>query len=275
MIEVEEIGTGRRFAMKLQKKDKTQKQAFSECKALLRVNHPFIVRLEQAFQTGSFFVLVMELCPSDLNRVLVHEDVSPCGLPLERAARFAGQILLALLHLHETLKIVYRDMKPDNVLISQTDEAKLTDFGLAKTINTREQGPSRLTMCGTFGFMAPEVMGSLDPDKTVSLDPFKVDTYAFGVTLQLMLLGERGGEKRDVRDKGAMLLPFHGDNSEVLDNALAAGHISQDAYALLTEDLLPLDPEARRRLRDKHVREHPFFLKALNCNCLEEVLILS
>ncbi|CAL1137869.1 unnamed protein product [Cladocopium goreaui] len=126
----------KRFAMKLQSKRNMHLdwQAYSEVVALRRCRHPFIVRLEQAFQTPHYYALLLELCPNgDVNQLLCRADPAGRypGLPLERAAKFAGQVLLALVHLHEEYGIIYRDVKPKNVLLSAYDEAKLADFGLA------------------------------------------------------------------------------------------------------------------------------------------------
>merc|ERR1719350_87368 len=116
-----------------------------------------------------------------------------------------GQAGLALAHLHRNEKIVFRDVKPENILISDQDQAKLTDFGLAKVVTSAE----RMQMCGTMGFLPPELLsvegsftnsnegvrspgGRRNPGSRSSTgwDPFKADAYSFGVTLQVALLGE-------------------------------------------------------------------------------------
>merc|ERR1712194_19786 len=115
-----------------------------------------------------------------------------------------------------TLGIVYCDVKPDNILISQRDEAKLTDFGLARPLSSSD----RLVMVGTPGFFAPELkeispeisygtgFGSVTATCTFGTPrntwvapgwTGKVDTYSFGVTLQLVLLGEDAGRKAEIR----------------------------------------------------------------------------
>ena len=78
----------RRFAMKLQSKRNLDWQAYSEVVALRRTGHPFIVRLEQAFQTPHYYALLLELCPKgDLNQLLCNteEGGRRMGLPVTRA----------------------------------------------------------------------------------------------------------------------------------------------------------------------------------------------
>jgi serine/threonine protein kinase len=202
--------------------------------ALQRAHHPFIVRLERAFQTPKFFALLLELCPTDLNRLLCEPEITngSCpGLPPAKVAKYMGQVLLALVHLHDIESIVYRDVKPENILISDKDEAKLTDFGLAA--ETALVAAS-MTRAGTFGFLAPElhecvgaavqaaggtssgVDGVSNPSTASQFnedfllkekDTLKMDAYSFGVTLQLCLLGEDGGQVKEVRSKGPVMLP--------------------------------------------------------------------
>eukprot|EP00450_Noctiluca_scintillans_P011214 CAMPEP_0194504286 /NCGR_PEP_ID=MMETSP0253-20130528/28860_1 /TAXON_ID=2966 /ORGANISM="Noctiluca scintillans" /LENGTH=1173 /DNA_ID=CAMNT_0039346659 /DNA_START=71 /DNA_END=3592 /DNA_ORIENTATION=- len=276
-----------RFALKLQQKARSTRQAYSEVRALRRANHPFIVRLECAFQTPSFFALLLELCPTDLNRILCETSQGRCtGLIPSRTARYMGQVLLALAHLHQQEGIVYRDVKPDNILISDRDEAKLTDFGLAKIVPS---GGRRMSFCGTAGFFPPEL--SLDGDgcgSEISLsdgehremrwqrDPFKMDAYSFGVTLQVTLLGEDAARRRHVRRKGAIMLPLllnESENTEVLESLRNAGRLSDAAFDLLVNKLLLFDQGQRSRLTDRSVLFHPFFLQALGCEDIEEHLI--
>lgn len=284
----------RRFALKLQLKQGATRQAFSEVLALRRADHPFIVRLERAFQTPKFFALLLELCPTDLNRVLCEENEEfKCpGIDSKRCAKYMGQILLALVHLHtQEQPIVYRDIKPENILISFEDEAKLTDFGLAKIITEKE----KMTMCGTAGFFPPELLSDSDDSdeqegrpRTRSSssrtpahqrkfkDPFKMDAYSFGVTLQVTLLGTEGARKVDIRKKGAMMLPFNlseEENTELLDKCMSDGKLSEDGYDLLVNKLLPMEPDERFELKWLEILNHDFWLKELGCTDLKAHLI--
>eukprot|EP00811_Abedinium_folium_P023412 NODE_3297_length_2057_cov_7.360622.p1 GENE.NODE_3297_length_2057_cov_7.360622~~NODE_3297_length_2057_cov_7.360622.p1 ORF type:complete len:568 (+),score=192.64 NODE_3297_length_2057_cov_7.360622:73-1704(+) len=252
---------GRHFALKLQLKAEAHRNAYSEVLALRRAHHPFIVRLERAFQTPRFFALLLELCLTDLNRRLLAEESSDgrCyGLAPNVGARYMGQVLLALVHLHENECIVFRDVKPDNVLISERDEAKLTDFGLAKVMTSFNQ--ANMSMCGTHGFFAPELVeprcvsrceegdtfnmsfgsGSPTPPQFEPHDVFKMDSYSFGVTLQ------------------------------VLSDLCTKGFLSPEGFDLM-ERLQTYAVPRRCLLRD--VISHEFFSKSLGCIDMREHLM--
>lgn len=277
----------RHYALKLQDKTSTKQQAYSEAIALQHIHHPFVVRLERAFHTPKFFALLLEFCPTDLNRILCKEnsDGFCLGVETKAAATYMGQILLAITFLHKK-KIIYRDVKPENILISESDEAKLTDFGLA-----REVGPSdRMSVAGTAGFLAPELtsvvtsfysnndslLTSLVENESKYGDPYKCDAYSFGVTLQVTLLGTDGARKKEIKKKGPMLLPLlvnEEESNQLLADLLNAGRLSPAAHDLLVRRLLPYDPHERSRLSAPEVMDHRFFLESLECSNLANHLM--
>lgn len=255
--------------------------------ALQRAEHAFIVHLHRAFAFNKYLALLLELCPTDLNRMLCEpaEEGGRClGLAPDLAARYMGQVMLALAYLHEN-KIVYRDVKPENILVSTLNEAKLTDFGLAKVVTSAE----RMTMCGTMGFLSPELTGVGAVLSTASLmssdasgvdsevfNPFKTDAYSFGVTMQVTLLGEDGARKKTVKRKGPMMLPLHlseTENAELLQQLREAGRLCPEGENLLVEKLLPFSQPRRAELTDPEVKNHPFFCKYLKCQDVEDFLL--
>jgi len=278
--------------MKLQVKTQANSswRVCSEALALQRVMHPFIVRLECAFQTPKFFALMLELCPGgDLNRVVCRaqdEEGKLHGLKPELVARYMGQILLALTHLHKE-KLVYRDMKPANVLLAENDVAKLSDFG---TVSFVGRGTSRsrcMSLVGTQGFLAPELIYGDDDDSlsgeeeqsrnTIASEYFLTDSYSFGVSLAILLLGT-GASFADVvldEDDSESLLPNGGSEEQQLSRlqaALESSLLSAIAFDLLTS-LLRHKPRHRKKLSDSEVIGHPFFLETLQCRDLEDFLI--
>ncbi|CAE7572759.1 ATPK1 [Symbiodinium necroappetens] len=142
------------------------------------LRHPFIVQLHFAFQCSYFWALVMDFCPNgDLQGCLMKYGLP--GLRLEDAARFAGEVLLALEHLHG-IRVIFRDLKLENVVTDYNYRAKVTDFGLAKKLYA---GSDANTMCGSYGYAAPEIM--LNTGRYT----YAVDLYSYGVMLYMLVSG--------------------------------------------------------------------------------------
>jgi serum/glucocorticoid-regulated kinase 2 len=99
-----------------------------EREILAKIDHPFIVKLHYAFQTETKLYLVMDF----INGGELFFHLKREGRFLEDRVRFyAAECFLALKHLHE-FGIIYRDLKPENVLLNFDGHIKLTDFGLSK-----------------------------------------------------------------------------------------------------------------------------------------------
>jgi len=177
------------FAMKVLSKSKFKamkmiSKALSEQYILKTTRHQFIVGLNYAFQGSSFWALVMDYCPNgDLHDHLV--KYGDPGMPLRECARFGGEMLLALAHLHNN-DVIFRDLKLENVVLDDCFRTKLTDFGLAKKLYSSAEA---WTMCGSHGYVAPEIMGGGDAYS------YAVDLYSYGVALYMLLSGGEPAEK--------------------------------------------------------------------------------
>lgn len=102
--------------------------AKAERDVLSIVNHPFMVKLNFAFQNESKLFLVMDYCSGgDLGKLLCKKK----KLTEELARIYICEVLLALEALHKAM-IIFRDLKPDNVVLDEEGHALLTDFGLSK-----------------------------------------------------------------------------------------------------------------------------------------------
>ncbi|OHT16605.1 AGC family protein kinase [Tritrichomonas foetus] len=134
------------------------------------IHFPFIVSLRYAFQTDKKFYLVLEYVPG--GELFFHMQKLG-ALPLDVVKLYIAEISLALNHLHSH-GIVYRDLKPENVLIDADGHIKLTDFGLSKL--TEETS----TFCGTSEYLAPEI---------ISRQPYsyQIDWWSLGVLMYEML----------------------------------------------------------------------------------------
>jgi protein-serine/threonine kinase len=140
------------------------------------INSPFIVRLHSSFQTTDKLVLVMDYCNGGN---LEHHIVREGKFSEEEALFYIPEIVLALEELHKH-DIIFRDLKPENVVLDSEGHAKLTDFGLAK-MNMR-RGQLTQSFCGSVAYMAPEVLKRQGHDKAV-------DWYCLGAMLYEMLTG--------------------------------------------------------------------------------------
>ena len=101
-----------------------------EMLSLQRLNHPHIVRLLEAFPSGSSMVLVTEHCARDLQALMkcMHPN---CRMPFGDALTYLWMVLLALDHCHSN-GVLHRDIKPSNLLVTASRQLKLADFGLAR-----------------------------------------------------------------------------------------------------------------------------------------------
>jgi serine/threonine protein kinase len=122
----------------------------SEVGILTRLSHPHIVRLLDYFETASEIVLVTELACGELFEVLCSDGrLAPAAV-----ASVASGLTSALAYLHEQ-RVMHRDLKPQNCLITATGVVKLTDFGFAKELHSHT---AQLTSVrGTPLYMAPEL----------------------------------------------------------------------------------------------------------------------
>lgn len=157
-----------------------------EARAAAQLNHPKIITLYDVGQHRGRAFIAMELVTGRNIEQLLDERGK---LPLLEATRIAKDILDALDYAHEK-NIVHRDIKPSNVMISDNEETKLMDFGLAKQL----QGKARTTMvAGTPLYMAPEQFTGKNIGPTT-------DVFAAGATIYEMLTGQPPfeGMRRDI-----------------------------------------------------------------------------
>eukprot|EP00300_Choanocystis_sp_HF-7_P030227 c39009_g1_i1.p1 GENE.c39009_g1_i1~~c39009_g1_i1.p1 ORF type:complete len:476 (-),score=150.64 c39009_g1_i1:177-1604(-) len=215
----------------------------AERSILQEVNHPFIVNLHFAFQTeGKLYLILDYVRGGELFFQLKREGL----FSEERVRLYTAEIVLALEHLHSK-NIVYRDLKPENLLLDEDGHVMLTDFGLSKEAVTRKNGAR--TFCGTPEYLAPEILKGVGHGKAV-------DWWSLGTLVYEMLTG---------------LPPFYSQNRKVMfERILTAdltfpSHINADAQDLLI-GLLNRDPDKRLGSGPgdgEELRNHPFFA-ALN-----------
>ena len=151
--------TGRLYAQKQFKKASLNvhkhliEQAKTERDILESINsHAFVVKLYYAFQDHAKLYLILEYAQGgELFTYLKHEKM----FPEDKACFYMAEMVLALEHLHHTVGVVYRDLKPENCLLDAEGHLLLTDFGLSKK---RVDGERCTSFSGTVEYMAPEVI---------------------------------------------------------------------------------------------------------------------
>ncbi|ELP87325.1 hypothetical protein EIN_095820 [Entamoeba invadens IP1] len=144
----------------------------SEKLVLSKINNPFLVNMHYTFQTPTHLVFVLDYCAG--GELFSYLQKQTSGIPEDDVRFYAAQILLALEHMHST-GIIYRDIKPENILFEKDGYLRMTDFGLAKS-STKTTN----TFCGTPEYLAPEVVEGLDYDENV-------DWWGLGILIYEML----------------------------------------------------------------------------------------
>jgi|TARA_B110000285_G_scaffold230557_1_gene297411 serine/threonine protein kinase len=152
------------------------KYARTERDVMTYTSHPFIVGLKYAFQTPEkLFLLLDYAAGGNMSRAL-HKDKR---FTEDRGRMYLGEILLAIEDLHKR-DIIFRDLKPDNIVFDSQGHALLCDFGLAKE---KVAGDSQAkSFCGSPAYLAPEMLKRSGHGKSV-------DWYLLGVLLYEMLVG--------------------------------------------------------------------------------------
>ncbi|XP_029059149.1 serine/threonine-protein kinase N3 isoform X3 [Monodon monoceros] len=239
-------GTGQYYAIKALKKQEVLSRDEIESlycekrilEAVGRMGHPFLLSLLACFHTSSHACFVTEFVPGGDLMMQIHEDVFP-----EPQARFyLACVVLGLQFLHEQ-KIIYRDLKLDNLLLDAQGFLKIADFGLCK--EGIGFGDRTSTFCGTPEFLAPEVL-------TQEAYTRAVDWWGLGVLLYEMLVGE---------------CPFPGDTEEEVFDCIVNAEAPYPRFLSvqgleLIQKLLQKCPEKRLGAGERDAEEiktQPFF----------------
>ena len=220
-MQVRKKDDGQIYAMKVLRKEaiiarKQVDHTRAEKAILQKIRHPFIVKLNYAFQTEDKLYMVLDFVNGgELFFHLKNEG----KFSEERIRLYAAEISLALNHLH-SMDIVYRDLKPENILIDSDGHICITDFGLSKEI-TPEEGATH-TFCGTPEYLAPEVLKGQGHG-------CPVDWWSLGTLIYEMFTG---------------LPPFYSQNINIMYQKILNGELrfpdfmSPDASDLL-EGVIP------------------------------------
>nr|AML77590.1 putative LOV domain-containing protein [Glycyrrhiza lepidota] len=277
---VELQGTGQYFAMKAMDKGvmlnrNKVHRACTERQILDMLDHPFLPALYASFQTKTHVCLITDYCPGGELFLLL--DRQPTKVLKEDAVRFyAAEVLIALEYLH-CQGIIYRDLKPENVLIQSSGHVSLTDFDLScltsckpqliipdtnekkkKKKKRKQQKSQQVPMfmaepmrasnsfVGTEEYIAPEII-------TGSGHTSAVDWWALGILLYEMLYGYTPFRGKTRQKTFANIL--HKDLKFPKSKPVSV-HAKQLIYWLLHRD-----PKNRLGSQEgaNEIKRHPFF----------------
>jgi outer membrane protein assembly factor BamB/tRNA A-37 threonylcarbamoyl transferase component Bud32 len=146
-----------------------------EANILATLSHPGIVQVYDYFSEGDRSYLVIEFVDGKDLEVILSEAQG--FLPEAQVVRWAIQVcdVLGYLHDYEPRSIIFRDIKPSNIMLDNHGRIRLVDFGIARVFQSGQKG----TMIGTEGYSPPEqYRGAAEP---------RVDIYALGATLHHLL----------------------------------------------------------------------------------------
>ena len=245
---VKKKGTSDIYAMKVLKKEAVVRRnqvahTKTETHILKQIRHPFLTRMYFAFQSEGKLYMVLNYLPGgELFYRLKREG----RFSIERVRLYSAEIALGLGHLH-SLDMIYRDLKPENLLLDEIGHVCLTDFGLSKEMVTTANAAK--TFCGTPEYLAPEILQNIGHGKAV-------DWWSLGTLIFEMLTG---------------LPPFYSRNVNHMYDKILRSELRCPSYlptdvTTLIQGLLIRDPLRRLGSGPGDVKEleHSQFFVSLN-----------
>ncbi|KAL4152614.1 hypothetical protein PRNP1_009542 [Phytophthora ramorum] len=238
---------GQIYALKILEKGKMTKydveSSFTEMRVAQNIHHPFIAGLRIAFQSRTKLFLGMNYYGGgDLFHHM--SKGSSCRIPSDRAHFYTAELVLGIHHLHQH-DILYRDIKPENVMIDADGHVALVDFGLAKLHVSEYKGAK--TMAGSPQYTAPEL---LLPKAKRSYGK-AADWWSLGILLYEMSVGKS---------------PFYDNNIEKMYHKIQNDPLVFPSKPVLTDELksilrgfLQKDPTKRLGTNISDILRHPFF----------------
>lgn len=139
------------------------KYAVGEANIMKQTDHPFVLMMHYSFQTPDNLYMVLDYCPGGdlahhLNKVQLFDE--------KVAKFFIAEVVLAIEYIH-SLNVIYRDMKPENILVDGDGHIKLADFGLAK--EGIQDKMTAKSFCGSPAYLAPEMLFNKGAGKSADI----------------------------------------------------------------------------------------------------------
>ncbi len=207
----------------LTRDESTRKRFIAEAQAASALDHPNISNIHEINETedGQLYI-----CMAYYEGDSLRQKIKKGPLTLEESLNIFYQIALGLKAAHEE-KIIHRDIKPGNIIITEKGEAKIVDFGLAKLAG--EKLTESILTKGTVAYMSPEVIRSLPEDQ-------RADIWSLGVVLYEMLTGH---------------LPFKGEYPEPMMYSI----VNEEPKTL--SNYLKNVPELLQSILDRLLKKNP------------------
>ncbi|KAI6201384.1 G protein-coupled receptor kinase 1 [Aphelenchoides besseyi] len=251
--------SGKMYALKKLEKKRVKKRhaetlSLNEKQILQRINSPFVVSLAYAYETKDALCLVLTLMNGgDLKFHLY--TLSPGGFDEKRVQFYAAEITLGLQHLHRE-RILYRDMKPENILLDDygnNRHVRISDLGLAVELKDNEPIKGRV---GTVGYMAPEIVKN-------ERYSYGVDWWGLGCLIFEMIEGKAPFRQRKEKVKREEVERRVREDQEKYTEKFS------EAARTLCRGLLHKEPGFRLGCRRVHkleegaeeLKAHPFFMQ--------------
>ena len=219
------------------KKEKLETCVELEKNTLLKVDHPFIMKMVKYLKNDVFIFFIMEY----IKGKELWEVIREIGLlNREQTQFYGGSMLLALNYLHKK-KIIYRDIKPENIMVNDMGYIKLIDFGTVKEIKERTT-----TVIGTPHYMAPEIVKGAGYT-------FQVDIWSIAVCMYEFFCGK---------------LPFGEEYDDPMDVYKAVNkeelkfppYVHDKEFIDLITKMLKKSPTSRL-WQFEQIKEEPYFKK--------------
>jgi protein kinase X len=224
-----------------------QRNLLNEKNILKKASHPMIIELAATYQDADCLYMLLELVQGgELFRRLHGDGTEEIPLPEDHARFYTANLVLVFEYIHSRdMSVIYRDLKPENLLITTGGFLKVCDWGFAKVVSEQER---TYTLCGSPEYLAPETINGVGHGKGV-------DYWALGGLVYEMLVGTT---------------PFVGDdfgNTAAISESILAHDLQfPDGFPAVAEKLVTslLEPNPSERLGclrngARDIRDHAWF----------------
>ena len=252
-----EIRTGEKWAVKVIDKQSKEFKAMAneqgkltEIEIVKDLDHPFIPSVNDLFEDERFITIVMEYVDGcSLKEVIDKEG----PIDEDSVVKWGKALCEIFIYLHTRQEpVIYKDLKPANIMLKQNGEIKLLDFGIA-VIMHEDGSLSNEKPLGTKGFASPEhFKGKVDE---------RSDIYTLGMTLYSLITGTSPTAKDFKRDKISSIVEVNPRLEEIIEKAIRLN--PKDRYQSVSEILKDLVTYKQKRPAKKSSNNNKYVIISL------------